>query len=557
MRNILKRAAAAVMAVLLSVTCLGATSALADDGYSKTVTFNGVQTGDTVVAYQLVKYGDGAGSDYNTLSIAASFKTYLAAQEKFAGCTTDVDYAKKLEELDGESMRVLLKGYVNGWTQGSPEAAYAQQRKDSEQTSPQITFAPGYYLVLPSTTVDNSSLYNPLSVFVKVNGTTSTVSAAGNTIADGGSVEMKQEKGPALEKYVLRVSDNRLYKTKTVEVGDKVTYAVKITFPSYSNVGDPEFVLHDTMEHLSFGNDVKVYGATADGTMYDASNEIAGAITRSTSDGGELSFDLDYSKIAGSAAFTGEKTVYVVYTAEVQQSITDSFDADGRLSSANKAYLTYRTTAQAGATSKTNESTTSVFTYALNLEKINSQGVDLTGAAFRLTEVKGGQAASEPVWFKRVDEGANSYYIVVEKGTEGATQTVEASSGSGANELKIRGLDQYNDYLVEEVTTPNGFYAPAGTFTVHMASQLTGSEHTGGLDTSASTFTASNTADNGLVNGNKSTEGAVLSIQLKNSNMPSLPTTGGMGTALFTIGGVALMVAAAVAFVVVRRKSER
>ena len=557
MRNILKRAAVAVMAVLLCVTCLGTTSALADDGYSKTVTFNGVQTGDTVVAYQLVRYGDGSGSDYNTLTIASSFRTYLASQERFAGCTTDVDFARKLEELDGESMRLLLKGYVNGWTQGSPEVAYAQQKKDSEQTSPQITFEPGYYLVLPSTTVDNSALYNPLSVFVKVNGTTSTVSAAGSAIADGGSVEMKQEKGPALEKYVLRVSDNKLYKTKTVEVGDKVTYAVKITFPSYSNVGDPEFTLHDTMEHLSFGNDVKVYGATADGTMFDASNEIAGAITGSTGSAGELTFALDYSKIAGATAFAGEKTIYVVYTAEVQQSITNGFDADGRLSSANRAYLTYRTTAQAGATSKTNESTTSVFTYALDLEKVNAQGADLTGAAFRLTEVKNGQAADDAVWFKKVGEGADSYYIVVEKGTDGAIQTVEASSGNGGNELKVRGLDQYNDYLVEEVATPNGFYAPAGTFTVHMSSQLSGGEHTGDLDTAECAFTAAVAADNGLVNGNKSTNGAVLSIQLKNSNMPSLPTTGGMGTALFTIGGVALMVAAAVAFVVVRRKNER
>lgn len=44
-----------------------------------------------------------------------------------------------------------------------------------------------------------------------------------------------------------------------------------------------------------------------------------------------------------------------------------------------------------------------------------------------------------------------------------------------------------------------------------------------------------------------------LDVTLKNSTTPILPTTGGMGTALFTIGGVALMAAAA-AIVILRRK---
>ena len=41
-----------------------------------------------------------------------------------------------------------------------------------------------------------------------------------------------------------------------------------------------------------------------------------------------------------------------------------------------------------------------------------------------------------------------------------------------------------------------------------------------------------------------------------NTELSSLPSTGGIGTTIFTIGGCAIMIAAASLFFVSRRKSE-
>ena len=48
--------------------------------------------------------------------------------------------------------------------------------------------------------------------------------------------------------------------------------------------------------------------------------------------------------------------------------------------------------------------------------------------------------------------------------------------------------------------------------------------------------------------------GKCLTAVLKNSTTSALPTTGGMGTVVFTVVGVALMAGAAGFFVVRRRK---
>lgn len=554
MRKFLKGVATALMAVVLSVTCLGATSALADEAttaYDKTVVFNGVATGDTVTAYRLISYGD----NYNTYVFENSFKTYLKTYLNESDAS-DGALASEIEKLTSEQARLMLKGYVNGWNEGNKPNVYKSMEKNDSTTSPSITFGPGFYLVLPSTTTDNSKLYNPLSVFVKVEGNESTIAAADQSASKNTSisVEMKSEYGPVLNKYVQRNSDGLLYSTKTVEVGDEVTYVVKISFPDYTNYGDPEFVLHDTMSALVYDNDIKVYeGKSGSDNMYDDAKEIVGAVSGTPaydSATGKLEVKLDYSK------FASEQDIYVVYKAKVSQAITGSFNSDHALASINEAYLSYRTTAQS-ETSKTNVSSTSVYTYALDLAKVNGTVTPLTGAKFKISEVKG-NANPEQLYFKLVkDASGNSYYVIVSKGTEGATDIVEAAAGSDGNHLMIRGLDQFNDYLVEEVEVPKGYYAPAGKFRIKMSSlQTENGEHTGKLKNEDCSLTAESDADNALVGGNKSTNGAELVVQLKNSNMPSLPTTGGMGTALFTIGGVALMAVAAVAFVVIRRKSD-
>ena len=107
---------------------------------------------------------------------------------------------------------------------------------------------------------------------------------------------------------------------------------------------------------------------------------------------------------------------------------------------------------------------------------------------------------------------------------------------------------------MEETTVPGGYYAPKGGFKVDLTGERTADAITG-LLANGSTMTELNDSDRLLLGGSALDTANVnqLDVTLKNSTTPILPTTGGMGTALFTIGGVALMAAAA-AIVILRRK---
>ncbi len=118
----------------------------------------------------------------------------------------------------------------------------------------------------------------------------------------------------------------------------------------------------------------------------------------------------------------------------------------------------------------------------------------------------------------------------------------------------IKGLNVGAYYMVE-TTVPGGYYAPKGAFKINLTSARTADAITGILESTASNMGEMNDSDRLLLGGAAVNAANVnqLDVTLKNSTTPLLPTTGGMGTALFTIGGVALMAAAA-AIVILRRK---
>ena len=61
-----------------------------------------------------------------------------------------------------------------------------------------------------------------------------------------------------------------------------------------------------------------------------------------------------------------------------------------------------------------------------------------------------------------------------------------------------------------------------------------------------------------LTNTNSAGTGAVkLGTSIPNTKLASLPSTGGIGTTIFTIGGCAIMIVAAGLFFATRRKAEK
>lgn len=272
----------------------------------------------------------------------------------------------------------------------------------------------------------------------------------------------------------------------------------------------------------------------------------------------KIVLNLDYSKLKNTA---GADTVfYIAYHARLEK---DAIDTDTPLTSGgttnratNTAALTYALATDPTTEKTTEPKSTSVYTYSIKLEKKDMDGNALDGAKFRLYR---NAAMTDEVAL--VKDATGFYYPAdVDPITHIATG-VEIDTDTESF-FRIKGLEQ-GVYYLKETATKAGYYLPKGGFEII----LTGEGNTSDpLDTriltgklaAASTVAAKAPEDSTLIGSATVDTTAVnqLNIVLKNSSQPILPSTGGMGTALFTFGGVALMVLAAGLTIYMRKRKE-
>lgn len=159
-------------------------------------------------------------------------------------------------------------------------------------------------------------------------------------------------------------------------------------------------------------------------------------------------------------------------------------------------------------------------TGTVTLKKVDIKGNTLNGAEFQLLKVtsagkESAEATKTPVSVVRVSAGK---YKVALDGEKDATTTLVATNGT----LKVTGLDEGN-YEFKETKAPTGYKVSS--------------------ENKAFTMTA-----------DEEKEVTVNAGEFVNTKLSSLPSTGGMGTYLFTIIGVVVMAGAAGAFFISRRK---
>lgn len=535
------------LAMLLAM----AVPAAAATPYDKTITFTGVAKGDTVKAYQLMKYD----ANYNEYIFHEGFKAFAA---NFYDSKKQ-SLEEHLAESTKEHLTALMINYAIMTDSAHGGVSFPQNPVEAiadANNEVKMTLEPGYYLLLVSTTEQNNRTYMPVTVFVQVKNGNVKVYAAGSELAGDLTAVFKHEDGPAVN---VRVSDDSRATTQWKEtaggrVGETMDFYMEVSIPDYESehVAISSLIAKCQLAGLSYVAD-SMKATTLPNADSDAVKDAIIGTPACTD--GNLTVELDYSKIRSA---TGRGLIYLHFKAAVAP------DAVAESKASATAKLEYVFSMEADKTKTTADSTAAVYNYDFTLFKKSNELIDpsnagsghqpLAGAGFTLYA---DEAMTKAINMVKVEANGDvgAYYRPALEGEEGTVAQMDANMGDDKNILSIRGLD-VGAYYVKETKTPSGYYAPKGDFKLELAAVLNTGE-TLDKQLASGGFSNLDKADTLLIQHNEVNKNLNrFEVHLLNSSTPVLPTTGGVGTVMFTVIGLLCMGAALWFFLFARRRRE-
>lgn len=304
------------------------------------------------------------------------------------------------------------------------------------------------------------------------------------------------------------------------DVNDKVPFQLKATLPSkYADYKTYYLAFHDVEETgLSFNADsVKV---AVDGKAVDAASYTVK--TTGLTDG--CTFEVVFADLKTAVAAAKASSVITVdYTSTLTEQAVR-----GNQGNVNKAKLQFSNnpnSEQGGESTPTGETpwdNVIVFTYKVVVNKVNENKKALKGAAFKL-----------------------------EKKLKGGTTTpVKEFTAGEDTSFTFSGLDD-GDYILTETATPAGYNTIKPiTFTVTAKHNI---EWTTGERVDVLTELNGNTAS-GEITFTADLPAGSLTTNVVNVKGSNLPSTGGMGTVLLYVAGIAVFVLAGATLVMALRR---
>ena len=354
-------------------------------------------------------------------------------------------------------------------------------------------------------------------------------------------------------------------KGTSVNIGDTVTFKITTAVPSHTLYTTYKYFIEDTMANglELIADSIKVY-----------QNDLLLAIDTDytlTPAQGTVDFKVDFTASMNvPGKFAIDDKLIIVYDAKV----TDSIEKANQ----NVATLTYSNDPTDDKSTGSVTDTANVYSYQFVFTKFaeDTHGVltniRLGGAKFKLYRVVNGQDqlitfTTKPVEHEVEVDGVKTtttydQYVVAEGDTgidtlethnEGAPtiSLAHLNMGGHLGDVAIFGLAE-GTYKLVEIQAPDGYVLPTTPFEIEIKDEIGELGSVGTLNVSASHLES----DAGhIVNTNGIAE-SILTVWAEITNKPgsALPETGGMGTTIFTVLGIVLMVGA-VAFFTSRKRS--
>lgn len=487
----IKKKIMGVLMAALMVFTLSPVTAIADDAKG-TIIIDNAAVGEMYKAYQLFEL-DGFNESLDAYQYKPIDGWKLFLQDK------------KIIDTNGN---ILWENFPE---EGTPEFAsfVATFAQEAVAYAVKEGMDPTASMKAEKTTVELSGL--PLGYYV-INSTTGTLCAL-DTVATSVRITEKNE-GPGLTKEVKEDSTDKWGESNNANINQKVNFKSTIK----AKKGAKNYVYHDVMDAgLDFdANSVKVTVNDAEIGAAKETYELKADLENCTVDNEEkCTFEITFAPELCDK-FNNDTVIEIEYAATLNESAVIAGDGNK-----NKAQLTY------GDNAKTAWDETTTYTGSFAIFKHDKDGNHLAGAVFVLKKENNKEA--ENILFI---EKEGVYYIapqVDEDAPAGTTTTTDICTVEGTD-IVIKGLDAGTYYLYEK-TAPAGF---------NKVDELIGIK----------------VEENGTVSGDKvSIVDAGYQISVLNNKGLELPSTGGIGTTIFYVGG-GILVIGAIVYLVTRRRAK-
>lgn len=545
LKGLVAVAATAAMAV---AGFAGASTAMAADG-DVTITINNASVGDVYAGYRLFNETE-AGNN-----VAYQKRTDWDHYDKVAGAIKAVDSTSTVtKDSKVDNFVAALDKFNAAQIKKFAETLYKTLKTDNVgvdnissavaggATSTTLSGPQGYYLIVQTIagSGDDNNDKTISAVIVNTAGQDGVnVSAKKDTVTVNKKVQKNQDgvNNPKQENWGTAADYN---------IGDYVPFQLTGTLPTdYADYSSYAYTFHDTASKgLTFVNDndhpVKVYAVNGNSRVEikaDASNGYQ-VLTKGIAKGGTFNVkfaDLKQAQAANVGAtveITSATKIVVEYYAKLNNNAV--LGANGN---PNEVYLEFSNNKYGEGTGKTENHKVTVFTFKLEVTKYgktDSGKEALNGAGFTLYKT----TKANP---------ADSDY----------TKVGEEVKNLNGNVFDFTGLDS-GYYKIVETTTPKGYNTiDPITFTVTATydsvnepgtlSALTVTDvKIGGVASSDQIFTTDTaTGDAGA---------AQIKTDVVDTPGSKLPSTGGMGTVMLYVAGIAVFVLAGATLVMALRR---